>query len=283
MSARRVLSALAASLVLHGGVLGVLLRGEPVAAPPAQPVLAAPGPGAELVEVAVLGPHVLPEAPAGSRADVRGGASLPGRRAPAAAPRAVPPGRSEARASPPARAPSTSEDSARTGAPPAEAVPGREPSAAPGAPPGPAGQAPAALPPPDTVAKDGAPASAPAPGGAGEGSPGGGPGAAGPGGGRPGGAGPGGPEAGTGRIPEALVARLRQAARRCYPPAAERFRLRGEPWVQFRVSGEGRAEDVRLVRSSGQRLLDAAAVQCVVRGAEPLPALGGPFLVPVSF
>jgi TonB family protein len=84
-------------------------------------------------------------------------------------------------------------------------------------------------------------------------------------------------------VPEALVARLREAARHCYPAAARRFMLRGVAEVRFCATEGGVARDVALVRSSGAPLLDAAAVGCVVRRAEPLPVTSGCYRVPVDF
>ncbi|MCI0573238.1 MAG: energy transducer TonB [Myxococcaceae bacterium] len=94
---------------------------------------------------------------------------------------------------------------------------------------------------------------------------------------------PGGEGKGEGVVPAALIARLEEAARRCYPPAARRFRLRGEATVRFCATPEGTAAQVALVRATGAPLLDSAAVGCVVPGAEPLPVTQGCYRVPVRF
>ncbi len=85
-------------------------------------------------------------------------------------------------------------------------------------------------------------------------------------------------------VSELLHARLAAAAAHCYPPAARRFRQRGEATVAFCVSG-GVATNVRLDHPSGSSLLDAAATECVVPSASPYPdaANDGCFRVPVRF
>ncbi len=80
-----------------------------------------------------------------------------------------------------------------------------------------------------------------------------------------------------------LHRRLAEAARRCYPAAARRFQLQGEVPVHFCLDAHGAATALRLEGSTGSPLLDASALECVVPGAAPLPALPGCFLVPVRF
>jgi periplasmic protein TonB len=80
-----------------------------------------------------------------------------------------------------------------------------------------------------------------------------------------------------------LHRRLAEAARRCYPAAAQRFRLQGEVPVHFCLDGQGVATALSLEGSTGSPLLDRSALECVVPGAEPLPAVAGCFLVPVHF
>jgi TonB family protein len=72
----------------------------------------------------------------------------------------------------------------------------------------------------------------------------------------------------------ALHRKLAQAARTCYPRAARRFRLKGTSRIHFCLDGSGSAGQVDLVESSGAALLDRAAQECVVPGAQPLPGTG---------
>lgn len=92
----------------------------------------------------------------------------------------------------------------------------------------------------------------------------------------------GGPAGTTRTVPQALVDQLRLAAQRCYPPVAQRFRLRGEVVVGFCAGSQGRAEAVRIVESSGKASLDAA-VDCVLREAGALAVDDGCFVLPVAF
>ena len=67
-----------------------------------------------------------------------------------------------------------------------------------------------------------------------------------------------------------------------YPPIARWQDLQGDALVRFEIGAEGRARDVRVVRSSGVPLLDAAAARAVL-AAGVLPRVYGPLEVPVSF
>lgn len=80
-----------------------------------------------------------------------------------------------------------------------------------------------------------------------------------------------------------LQMRLAQAALRCYPPEAARFRLHGKASLAFCLSGGGEPSGVRVAQSSGSSLLDHAAVDCILPGAEPLPRRAGCYTVPVVF
>jgi periplasmic protein TonB len=80
-----------------------------------------------------------------------------------------------------------------------------------------------------------------------------------------------------------IHARLAAAARRCYPAAAGRFRLRGEVRVQFCLDGNGGLQKVEAASSSGSELLDRAAIDCVLPGALPLAGPAGCLHVPVVF
>jgi protein TonB len=83
----------------------------------------------------------------------------------------------------------------------------------------------------------------------------------------------------------ALHARLAASAQRCYPAAARRFGLTGVAVLDFCLDAAGALTSHQLARSSGQSLLDTAAVDCVLQGAQPFPAeaFGGCYSVPVRF
>ena len=87
---------------------------------------------------------------------------------------------------------------------------------------------------------------------------------------------------GSARLGE-LHRRLAEAAARCYPAAARRFRLQGVVPVHFCLDARGGASALSLQGSTGSALLDRSALECVVPGAQPLDGFEGCFLVPVRF
>jgi TonB family protein len=105
--------------------------------------------------------------------------------------------------------------------------------------------------------------------------------------GSPSGAGPardaagGGPAFGA-RLGE-LHRRLAEAAARCYPAAARRFRLTGQVPLHFCLDAAGVATALSLEGSTGSAVLDRSALECVLPGAQPLSGFEGCFLVPVRF
>jgi protein TonB len=88
----------------------------------------------------------------------------------------------------------------------------------------------------------------------------------------------------TGPSVEARLAEIRRRIQAAleYPPIARWQDLQGDALVRFEIGAEGRAQGVQLVRSSGEPLLDAAAVRAVL-AAGVLPRVYGPLEVPVSF
>lgn len=88
----------------------------------------------------------------------------------------------------------------------------------------------------------------------------------------------------TGPSVESRLAEIRRRiqAALVYPPVARWQDLEGDALVRFEISDQGRARDVRVVRSSGVPLLDDAAARAVV-AAGVLPRVYGPLEVPVSF
>ena len=72
-----------------------------------------------------------------------------------------------------------------------------------------------------------------------------------------------------------------------YPRRARRLRIEGEGRLRIRIDGEGRAVALELERSTGNRLLDRAALDMARRAAPypPPPEADGEleFVVPVVF
>ncbi len=67
-----------------------------------------------------------------------------------------------------------------------------------------------------------------------------------------------------------------------YPPIARLYDASGETLVRFEIDRSGSAQNVRVVRSSGDDQLDTSAVRAV-ESANPLPWVYGPLEVPVHF
>jgi TonB family protein len=88
----------------------------------------------------------------------------------------------------------------------------------------------------------------------------------------------------TGPSVESRLAEIRRRIQAAleYPPLARWQDLQGDTLVRFEIGAQGRAQNVRVVRSSGEPLLDAAAARAVV-AAGVLPRVYGPLEVPVSF
>ncbi len=67
-----------------------------------------------------------------------------------------------------------------------------------------------------------------------------------------------------------------------YPPLARLHDSDGDALVRFEIDRSGSAENVRVVRSSGNDRLDTSAIRAV-ETASPLPWVYGPLEVPVHF
>ena len=80
-----------------------------------------------------------------------------------------------------------------------------------------------------------------------------------------------------------LHTRLTASALRCYPAQARRFRQEGTAWIAFCLDPRGAPRALALQSSSGSALLDAAALDCVLPNAAPLPPRAGCFSLPVRF
>jgi protein TonB len=83
----------------------------------------------------------------------------------------------------------------------------------------------------------------------------------------------------------ALQQRLQANAHGCYPLRARRFRFQGTARLAFCVDTQGMATQTRLSESSGHNSLDEAALDCVLKKAQPLPASsrGRCFVAPIAF
>jgi periplasmic protein TonB len=68
-----------------------------------------------------------------------------------------------------------------------------------------------------------------------------------------------------------IEGRLRAATAGCYPYAAVRANLEGVTRLAFCVGGSGMAERIQIAQSSGSRLLDNAARDCILPAAMPFP------------
>lgn len=89
--------------------------------------------------------------------------------------------------------------------------------------------------------------------------------------------------AGHGNGSAELLAHLRARTSRCYPRAARKRRTEGVADVAFCIDAAGAPMGIELRRSSGSPVLDDAALDCVIRGAAPLPARDLCVSVPVDF
>jgi protein TonB len=74
--------------------------------------------------------------------------------------------------------------------------------------------------------------------------------------------------------PAVILDRLRDAVHThfYYPALARRKGWEGQVTVGVRVRADGRLTDIRVIRSSGYRILDSAAVDCL-RRASRLPGI----------
>jgi protein TonB len=79
----------------------------------------------------------------------------------------------------------------------------------------------------------------------------------------------------------ALIQKTIEAAL-VYPPLARKRGLQGTVLAGFRVDGEGRPLDIRVLRSSGHGVLDRAVVR-TIRRAWPYPPVADAIEVPVRF
>lgn len=83
----------------------------------------------------------------------------------------------------------------------------------------------------------------------------------------------------------ALQQRLQTSAYGCYPARARRQRFEGTTHLAFCVDMQGLATQAHISKSSGYASLDEAALECVVKKAQPLPlsSRGRCFVAPIAF
>ena len=67
-----------------------------------------------------------------------------------------------------------------------------------------------------------------------------------------------------------------------YPPLARERGFEGTVTAEFTISTAGHPEHIRILRSSGYEILDAAAKKTILR-ASPLPVIAGILEVPITF
>lgn len=78
----------------------------------------------------------------------------------------------------------------------------------------------------------------------------------------------------------AIRRRIEEA--KTYPDAARRAGMEGTVELRFRIGGDGTAEGLEIVRSSGFPELDEIAMQ-TIRRAGPYPAVSGRIRIPLSY
>lgn len=83
-------------------------------------------------------------------------------------------------------------------------------------------------------------------------------------------------------ILEEIYRRLSRSAKRSYPYKAKRLGIEGKVVVSFRVSQNGKAENIRIKRPSGEEILDSAAIKIVENGS-PYPVINEEIDVPIIF
>ena len=67
-----------------------------------------------------------------------------------------------------------------------------------------------------------------------------------------------------------------------YPVLARKMGLDGTVYIGFRISPQGEPQDIRIIKSSGVRILDAATMN-IVKKAAPFPRVDASIEVPVVF
>lgn len=87
-------------------------------------------------------------------------------------------------------------------------------------------------------------------------------------------------DGGTNRILAEIRAKIERA--KDYPKLAKRMRLEGRPTVLFEINSDGSVKYVKVAGSSGEAILDEAAVETVKRAA-PLPYYERPIRLAIRY
>ena len=89
---------------------------------------------------------------------------------------------------------------------------------------------------------------------------------------------------GAGGLSPGLIETIRRSIERAktYPVLARKRSIEGTVYVSFRVSPLGKARDIKILKSSGYRILDQTTL-AILRKAAPFPHLDSPVEVPVVF
>lgn len=89
---------------------------------------------------------------------------------------------------------------------------------------------------------------------------------------------------GAGGLSPGLIETIRRSIERAktYPILARKRSIEGTVYISFRVSRQGEARDIKILKSSGYRILDKTTLD-ILRKAAPFPHLDSPIEVPVVF
>jgi TonB family protein len=85
-------------------------------------------------------------------------------------------------------------------------------------------------------------------------------------------------------LPDGIFELIRDAIEKAkiYPVSARRMGMEGTVHISFRISPQGEPQNMRIIKSSGFRILDTATVD-IVKKAAPFPGIDAPVEVPVVF
>ncbi|MEK6528298.1 MAG: energy transducer TonB [Nitrospirota bacterium] len=89
---------------------------------------------------------------------------------------------------------------------------------------------------------------------------------------------------GNGELSAGIFELIRNAIEKAktYPVLARKMGLDGTVYIGFRISPQGEPQDIKIIKSSGVRILDAATMD-IVKKAAPFPSVNAPVEVPVVF
>jgi len=89
---------------------------------------------------------------------------------------------------------------------------------------------------------------------------------------------------GKGIPPQGIIEIIRNSIERAktYPVLARKRGIEGTVYISFRINPQGKARDIKILKSSGYRILDRTTLD-IVKKAAPFPYVNGPVEVPVVF